>query len=152
MWGQDGKNKKSTCYAGIIPTRVGTRISTIYTSFFCEDHPHACGDKNDAHMKTIGCRGSSPRVWGQDFASAEQNLQHRIIPTRVGTRFLPFGRLVIVWDHPHACGDKTNIYYIYKGTIGSSPRVWGQVQLFTIIHRLQRIIPTRVGTSQPLSR
>ena len=50
-------------------------------------------------------------------------------------------------DHPHACGDKL---YEQRGKVassGSSPRVWGQV--FRDLKRsgLERIIPTRVGTS-----
>ena len=31
--------------------------------------------------------------------------------------------------------------------VGSSPRVWGQVELIDELGELERIIPTRVGTS-----
>ena len=50
-------------------------------------------------------------------------------------------------DHPHACGDKAcENYYVGDG-IGSSPRVWGQVQDEFAQQERRRIIPTRVGTS-----
>ena len=50
----------------------------------------------------------------------------RIIPTRVGTRFVPGFIDAIAKDHPHACGDKSTILIIGGNSLGSSPRVWGQ--------------------------
>ena len=49
-------------------------------------------------------------------------------------------------DHPHACGDKFHKPRYLVGSLGSSPRVWGQVFTFTITKNELRIIPTRVGT------
>ncbi len=34
---------------------------------------------------------------------------------------------------------------------GSSPRVWGQVEGYRNYHRNERIIPTRMGTSETLT-
>ena len=34
-------------------------------------------------------------------------------------------------------------------SLGSSPRVWGQVDVTEELHLIHRIIPTRVGTSNP---
>ena len=70
-----------------------------------------------------------------------------IIPTRVGTSRRNSVAFRFVWDHPHACGDKKSIDKIAGGTIGSSPRVWGQVGLDIWYQFDSRIIPTRVGTS-----
>ena len=50
-------------------------------------------------------------------------------------------------DHPHACGDKLNIYNNHLRRAGSSPRVWGQVKHIPHKIRFVGIIPTRVGTS-----
>ena len=49
-------------------------------------------------------------------------------------------------DHPHACGDKDFKNLATSDRIGSSPRVWGQVQDFYDVVNNYRIIPTRVGT------
>ena len=50
-------------------------------------------------------------------------------------------------DHPHACGDKQDNVEEAKGRLGSSPRVWGQVFFLLSYRCADRIIPTRVGTS-----
>ncbi len=52
---------------------------------FCEDHPHACGDKVRKALPHAEGDGSSPRVWGQASSDAERVIVRRIIPTRVGT-------------------------------------------------------------------
>ena len=73
-----------------------------------------------------------------------------IIPTRVGTSRRNSVAFRFVWDHPHACGDKKSIDKIAGGTIGSSPRVWGQVAAIVWLFGLFGIIPTRVGTRRVL--
>ncbi len=111
------------------------------------DHPHACGDKSIYDVKSIGEFGSSPRVWGQGNMLCISPRGDRIIPTRVGTRrlcLLPWSR---TRDHPHACGDKKTRVLNANNSSGSSPRVWGQVKSNGVIPPSERIIPTRVGTS-----
>ena len=100
----------------------------------------------------INYAGSSPRVWGQVKATNIDGQTIRIIPTRVGTspvKTLPSRRL---WDHPHACGDKCGGGKWYTRHVGSSPRVWGQVDGSIYRVALSGIIPTRVGTSDKLVR
>ena len=53
-------------------------------------------------------------------------------------------------DHPHAYGDKFFGDYTMATYVGSSPRVWGQVDTFNSIIIIKRIIPTRMGTSLSL--
>ena len=50
-------------------------------------------------------------------------------------------------NHPHAYGDKIipQPFLFVKG--GSSPRVWGQVDIYNYTTAFSRIIPTRMGTS-----
>ena len=50
-------------------------------------------------------------------------------------------------DHPHACGDKDEKESVKAGITGSSPRVWGQVNILKPNLYSRGIIPTRVGTS-----
>ena len=126
---------------------MGTRIPYIKTKHFVEDHPHACGDKRTTALKELKRRGSSPRVWGQDSIDSPCVQGHGIIPTRVGTRAINNNTIALNQDHPHACGDKPVLDIATKSRRGSSPRVWGQAHLRQGNRRLQRIIPTRVGTS-----
>ncbi len=87
------------------------RVGTSYYSHAYiadeEDHPHACGDKVEflGHIKLID--GSSPCVWGQVDISPSSTLCMRIIPMRVGTSYLVLDHALTLWDHPHACGDKS---------------------------------------------
>ena len=55
-------------------------------------------------------------------------------------------------DHPHACGDKSKRPNPSKIGCGSSPRVWGQDKRRHVACRNNRIIPTRVGTSESVKR
>ena len=50
-------------------------------------------------------------------------------------------------DHPHACGDKPMALATFSTSVGSSPRVWGQVVSAKFNAKRNGIIPTRVGTS-----
>ena len=86
--------------------RVGT--SGLYTVVVTtkEDHPHACGDKQQQLVVFIIALGSSPCVWGQDAPFGGFGYCFRIIPMRVGTRFFALPRRHLKQDHPHACGDK----------------------------------------------
>ena len=71
---------------------------------------------------------------------------NRIIPTRVGTRAISALTSSSVGDHPHACGDKVCLHSLLRLLLGSSPRVWGQVEVQKDESGNVRIIPTRVGT------
>ena len=131
VWGQAVPKILEKLPERIIPTRVGTSILKLRLLDGLTDHPHACGDKLSSQHLVFYHAGSSPRVWGQDFATAEQNLQHRIIPTRVGTSDKNISENNVSWDHPHACGDKERLGGYAVGKSGSSPRVWGQAICFT---------------------
>ena len=152
VWGQVPLLEWKYNLKRIIPTRVGT--SSVYRcrNGIFGDHPHACGDKLIPARRNVALKGSSPRVWGQVIDDTSLPLNLRIIPTRVGTRFVlvlysPFGR-----DHPHACGDKHCLLLSQRREGGSSPRVWGQDFLMPYVLTLPRIIPTRVGTRCHYSR
>ena len=168
MWGQVTGFTLAIKELRIIPTRVGTSCHSKFLPVQSPDHPHACGDKQIVDKKSLTNEGSSPRVWGQERKSLTAKAKRRIIPTRVGTSSILFPRTLFGGDHPHACGDKVDIYdYITKkfriiptrvGTSlcdrttrnrrqGSSPRVWGQDYITSLWICQGGIIPTRVGTS-----
>ena len=65
----------------------------------------------------------------------------------MGTRYQTLFYMLLLRDHPHACGDKGIQFAKGDKVMGSSPRVWGQEEVQVMAERLQRIIPTRVGTS-----
>ena len=72
----------------------------------------------------------------------------RIIPMRVGTSDLAGSLQGLKQDHPHACGDKSDMRRSQTARLGSSPCVWGQVLAAWNTYKNDRIIPMRVGTSR----
>ena len=147
VWGQDCVGCAAVDKHIIIPTRVGTRHYPANLSKTAGDHPHACGDKSSLSFLAKEEQGSSPRVWGQALATSSSSYGRGIIPTRVGTSTHLRAKSLSAQDHPHACGDKQLATCFTTLTLGSSPRVWGQVRCAAAILRVERIIPTRVGTS-----
>ena len=89
-------------------------------------------------------------MWGQADFDGEKYTIGGIIPTRVGTSQLERPATAGDTDHPHACGDKIVDINAEVFQLGSSPRVWGQGYGLREGSHLQRIIPTRVGTSASL--
>ena len=87
VWGQADLVGSKTEVAGIIPTRMGTRIISSLGFPIAWDHPHAYGDKLALDVVVDVDVGSSPRVWGQDIYSVGDKTKAGIIPTRMGTRY-----------------------------------------------------------------
>ena len=85
-------------------------------------------------------------MWGQVSGCYYGRGDKRIIPTRVGTSLSGSEYRPILRDHPHACGDKIISATVRRNSVGSSPRVWGQVTAVGTAAEFTRIIPTRVGT------
>ncbi len=147
VWGQGSPYYFFSYLSRIIPTRVGTSTGKTIDLNTLKDHPHACGDKSVFKNNHVCLLGSSPRVWGQGNCKKVRIQKRRIIPTRVGTSLCARETRLYPWDHPHACGDKISGRLPLISTLGSSPRVWGQVALTAYLTLGTRIIPTRVGTS-----
>ena len=130
----------------IIPMRVGTSLTPDDDGTLPKDHPHACGDKVVSSSYSIFNIGSSPCVWGQAYFLSFLRYIGRIIPMRVGTSGYFCVVIRVVWDHPHACGDKNSTNVAKLREEGSSPCVWGQGNVSFPENTKVRIIPMRVGT------
>ena len=126
--------------------RVGTSSGFSIALISVKDHPHACGDKLIMLNGSMAKLGSSPCVWGQERRACGIPPVARIIPMRVGTRYMRIKNYIICKDHPHACGDKLICTFSMSRLIGSSPCVWGQVNNHLSQATVDRIIPMRVGT------
>ena len=126
VWGQVSYIIRYIFVIRIIPMRVGTSVFDDIISYIIRDHPHACGDKCATTGAAVSCLGSSPCVWGQVLSNTNYRRFRRIIPMRVGTSGYFCVVIRVVWDHPHACGDKKTSSLEKLEEEGSSPCVWGQ--------------------------
>ena len=108
-------------------------------------HPHACGEISVWILYPEFNSGTSPRLWG-DFRSADNRRPHRrYIPTPVG-RFRCDQRIFCPRPvHPHACGEIANPQLTSACESGTSPRLWGDWSIISLVPVIRRYIPTPVG-------
>ena len=109
------------------------------------DHPHACGENAMEVRARSLASGPSPRVWGEHLDSKAGKCRARTIPTRVGRTSRSRKTGTGLPDHPHACGENSDITAVYDACYGPSPRVWGEpLNAWWPVFNT-RTIPTRVG-------
>ena len=100
VWGQDEVDEPTYTEQRIIPMRVGTRSFFVSFSQSTQDHPHACGDKQQDNVEEAKGRGSSPCVWGQAKVEETDYGERRIIPMRVGTRLKKSRKIAVLQNQP----------------------------------------------------
>ena len=91
--------------------------------------------------------GTSPRGWGEGHDDAPEIAAERNIPTRVGRRPRRRARDCGRTEHPHAGGEKKREIAVQIGSVGTSPRGWGEGDDHDGHDGDDRNIPTRVGRS-----
>ena len=110
-------------------------------------HPHVCGE----HFLTIGVglrlNGSSPRLWGTPPFIDLWKIFTRFIPTSVGNTHSTTKGMASGSVHPHVCGEHSRPQSnpIVRG--GSSPRLWGTLEVTRANTLTPRFIPTSVGNT-----
>ncbi len=131
MWGTPFFTQPRACIIRFIPTHVGNTESTIIVIVIIAVHPHACGEHFTPHTTNHAHCGSSPRMWGTQLTINPKIAHLRFIPTHVGNT--PRLRTCRDLDtvHPHACGEHTSNLPELLCWIGSSPRMWGTLCLFS---------------------
>ena len=89
--------------------------------------------------------GTSPRVWGEPKDVSSKLGSFRNIPTRVGRTSCCSIIIVILSEHPHACGENATRSLAPMLGSGTSPRMWGERGRVGPRSRQGRNIPTHVG-------
>ena len=109
-------------------------------------HPHACGGNFNSKETVHSMFGSSPRMWGKRRREGGSlHLAGRFIPTHVGETYAHGSLFLSFTVHPHACGGNCTRIRIGSCISGSSPRMWGKLQLLGQVGKFARFIPTHVG-------
>ena len=131
----------------LIPTCVGSTITSISRPVCVPAHPHVCGEHSLSTSTRTTCFGSSPRVWGARTSNSLERARERLIPTCVGSTYVNKERALYRAAHPHVCGEHDFLSCSRKFGVGSSPRVWGALDVRQLNVTEQRLIPTCAGST-----
>ena len=131
-----------------IPTHVGNTAIFSFSVSRYPVHPHACGEHKSWVRSIDKTSGSSPRMWGTHFLTANGPNRHRFIPTHVGNTGMSSMMAEKTTVHPHACGEHFLPCQETFLNTGSSPRMWGTPFRFWSRDRHLRFIPTHVGNTR----
>ncbi len=95
--------------------------------------------------------GTPPLAWGQPRGQWSMIDAIRYTPTRVGTPPLLCSTSCESSVHPHSRGDNANATGATERAFGTPPLAWGQRPAASLLLRLCRYTPTRVGTTLDLA-
>ncbi len=144
---------------------MGKRIEKSKNKRPVSVQPHACGEKpSDIGVSRV-FRGSTPRMWGKGKRRPYSEVSFRFNPTHVGKshRLGRTSNVKTVQPHacgekrkyafnilvksvqPHACGEKILRNQNRRAFNGSTPRMWGKVDVYWSDIQKKRFNPTHVG-------
>ena len=149
-WGNLEEKGDTPFIQRAIPTRVGKSFSESAQHNPLAGHPHAGGEIYQSEGVQLHPVGPSPRGWGNRGQAGKLPPLPRAIPTRVGKSSTATTKRRATTGHPHAGGEITRDGAGDAGSIGPSPRGWGNRRVTPSRGHSIRAIPTRVGKSHPL--
>ena len=127
VWGKHVNDPRLTISTRTIPTRVGKTGGRGVNRRRSSDHPHACGENEEAYeSENPEIRTIPTRVGKTDGRQAEVDAI-RTIPTRVGkTRYARPHACRIRGPSPRVWGKRQRSISSTRNSYGPSPRVWGK--------------------------
>ena len=93
--------------SGITPAHAGKRGRQACSIAGSEDHPRACGEKDQEESESKDKTGSPPRMRGKADENRLGTCKGRITPAHAGKRRRKRTGRRRSQDHPRACGEKT---------------------------------------------
>ena len=116
-----------------------------------KDHPHIHGEYAHCHGLAILRKGSPPHTWGIQYWRAKLIDLIRITPTYMGNTHSAFSTEIIQEDHPHIHGEYGWDCSGFVAYVGSPPHTWGIQRQSRYRRFRQRITPTYMGNTSPLT-
>ena len=135
----------------ITPAHAGRSWQLYHKTHQFQDHPRACGEKDQRHPSVRRRGGSPPRMRGEAFDGIKKAAEDRITPAHAGRRKSCNGRVVSIEDHPRACGEKPQPKPPPLELEGSPPRMRGEEYLVSPDVAKPRITPAHAGRSLTVS-
>ncbi len=146
-WGRPKKVPRPSFPGRFTPTPVGTATPRSRRRSRSSVHPHARGDGTWRWRVRLNTSGSPPRPWGRRISDLAGGVLGRFTPTPVGTAPGTPAAGCPGAVHPHARGDGSRRVIGTLRRIGSPPRPWGRLQLWSNPGERVRFTPTPVGTA-----
>ena len=126
MRGKAGVHVCHLARCGITPAHAGKSGLHPTLSASARDHPRACGEKGISPALWRFRLGSPPRMRGKGELPHHGGRRGGITPAHAGKRQTAQKELLIVRDHPRACGEKRAGDRISPVILGSPPRMRGK--------------------------
>ena len=114
MRGKVASSIPAFAQSGITPAHAGKRRPRHGAAARGRDHPRACGEKMSVMMTSSPKSGSPPRMRGKDLNDSLSMTSNGITPAHAGKRAGDGADGACSWDHPRACGEKTQEVTKYK--------------------------------------
>ena len=131
--------------SGIIPACAGKSFWPCTVLPRCRDHPRVCGEKNKFQTHGGPVEGSPPRVRGKALVRPCWKLSTGITPAYAGKSAGSGHGGLCFWDHPRACGEKTEYRALVTAHQGSPPRMRGKVFIGQVCIAPKGITPAYAG-------
>ena len=107
----------------ITPAHAGRMLGLRRILAVTEDHPRACG-KNYTCFTTITLtQGSPPRMREELNKGNTTSSLERITPAHAGRIFILMKYILVIQDHPRACGKNFESAAYVARYVGSPPRM-----------------------------
>ena len=111
------------------------------------DHPRVCGEKSMSTLRKRRFLGSPPRVRGEAYTERRTTRRAGITPACAGRSEALERMRRLDEDHPRVCGEKSNTISRRSTSIGSPPRVRGEVGFRQLGGTVHGITPACAGRS-----
>ena len=150
--GKPAPGRGSKVCGWITPARAGKTTPTASPWTTTPDHPRACGENPNFHVKGGGVMGSPPRVRGKRSPRCRRFVDRRITPARAGKTRCPRAGGFTTPDHPRACGENGIVPGGAIFSQGSPPRVRGKPDAQGSFVCPRGITPARAGKTLKCER
>ena len=145
MRGKRYAAQKAGFLTRITPADAGKTCLSSLPRWATADHPRGCGENFAKQNYTMLDNGSPPRMRGKPSRLHCCTTHTRITPADAGKTQKTHLLNHTYQDHPRACGENQNIFYLPSGTEGSPPRMRGKQSPCPHSAIFNRITPAHAG-------
>ena len=129
----------------ITPAHAGKTAINLLRPQGAEDHPRACGENGAGGQGMRTQRESPPRMRGKQHLRCDSLGRQGITPAHAGKTVKNHVAIVILKDHPRACGENFRDLQQCASGAQSPPRMRGKLEKTYSYNDPRRITPAHAG-------